>query len=314
VPELAVGDVRLHYQRLGQPGGETVVMLHGMLVDNLSSLYLTLAPVLVKDMEVVLYDQRGHGRSQRPGDGYTVEQSVADLTGLLDELGIDGPVHLLGNSYGALVAIETALAHPGRVASLALIEAHIAVEGWGDHVAHDLELAGFGLSESDVQDWLGEFGGRKLNRLAHKVTSLIDDTTIIEDLRAARAIPVAALRALDLPVLAIYGEHSDAIDRARDLEALLPRCELDLFADCAHSVLFEATRTVRGTVAGWYARLRQGDLVSAHTRRVDVADGEGEGAIHQEHVDFYKTELERRMGAAVGATALRIAPTVGRAG
>ena len=314
MPELVVGDVRLHYQRLGQPGGETVVMLHGMLVDNLSSLYLTLAPVLVKDMEVVLYDQRGHGRSQRPGDGYTVEQSVADLTGLLDELGIDGPVHLLGNSYGALVAIETALAHPVRVASLALIEAHIAVEGWGDHVAHDLELAGFGLSESDVQDWLSEFGGRKLNRLAHKVTSLIDDTTIIEDLRAARAIPVGALRALDLPVLAIYGEHSDAIDRARDLEALLPLCELDLFADCAHSVLFEATRTVRGTVAGWYTRLRRGDPVSAHTRRVDVADGEGEGAMHQEHVDFYKTELERRMGAAVGATALRIAPTVGRSG
>ena len=54
VPEVEVGDLRIHYQRLGTPDGETVVMLHGMLVDNLSSLYLTLAPVLVNV---------GHGRA-----------------------------------------------------------------------------------------------------------------------------------------------------------------------------------------------------------------------------------------------------------
>ena len=81
-----------------------------------------------------------------------------------------------------------------------LIEAHFAVEGWGDHVAHDLELAGFGLGEDDVQQWLDEFGGRKLNRLARKVEALIYETTIIEDLRAARPLPPDALRSLDLPV------------------------------------------------------------------------------------------------------------------
>ncbi len=314
MPEADVGGVRLHYQRVGRPGGETVVMLHGMLVDNLSSLYLTLAPVLVRDMDVVLYDQRGHGRSQRPATGYGVDQSVADLCGLLDGLGIDGPVHLLGNSYGALVAIETALARPGRVASLTLIEAHFAVEGWGDHMAHDLELAGFGLSEADVREWLGEFGGRKLNRLARKVEALIKETSIIADLRDARPLAAGALRGLDVPALALYGEHSDAIARARDLEALLPACELDLFADCAHSVLFEATRTVRGVVAGWYAARRRGDPVARVTRRVEVGEAEGQGAMHQEHVDFYKAELERRMGAAAGATALKVVPRPGRSG
>lgn len=314
MPELDVGGVRLHYQRLGRPGGETVVMLHGMLVDNLSSLYLTLAPVLVGDMDVVLYDQRGHGRSQRPPSGYGVEQSVADLQGLLAGLGIAGPVHLLGNSYGALVAIETALAAPDLVASLALVEAHFAVEGWGDTIAHDLELAGFGLSESDVRDWLSEFGGRKLNRLARKVEALIRETSIIEDLRAARPLAPDALRGLDLPTLALYGEHSDAIARARDLEALLPRCELDLFADCAHSVLFEATRTVRGLVVDWYGRRRRGEPAPRRTRRVDVGAGEGEGAMHQEHVDFYRGELERRMGAAAPATARRVAPRPGPTG
>src|SRR4029453_879343 len=113
-----------------------------MLVDNLSSLYLTLAPVLVRDMDVILYDQRGHGRSESPPSGYTIEGAVADLRALLRAPGRDAPVPLLGNSFGALLAIETALAEPDRVRSLALIEAHFAVAGWGDHMAHDLELAG----------------------------------------------------------------------------------------------------------------------------------------------------------------------------
>lgn len=308
MPELVARDVRFHYQRLGRPEGETVVMLHGMLVDNLSSLYLTLAPVLVDQMDVVLYDQRGHGRSQRSATGYTIDDAVADLLALLDALGVDEPVHLLGNSFGALVAIETALAHPERVKGLALVEAHFAVEGWGDHVAHDLELAGFGLGEADVQQWLDEFGGRKLNRLARKVEALIYETTIIDDLRAARPIPADELRRLDLPVMAVYGEHSDAIERARDLESLLPALEMNLFVDCAHSVLFEATRTVRAVVADWHARLRAGETIESRSTKVSVGEQEGEGAEHQEHVEFYKAELERRMGSAAAGTALRIGP------
>ena len=315
MPEVEVGDLRVHYQRLGDPGGETVVLLHGMLVDNLSSLYLTLAPVLAKaGMDVVLYDQRGHGRTQRPAEGYTIDGAVTDLVRLLDTLGIDEPVHLLGNSYGALVALETALAHPDRVQGLVLVEAHFAVEGWGDHVAHDLELAGFGLGEQDVQQWLDEFGGRKLNRLARKVEALIYETTIIEDLRAARPLPPDALRGLALPVMSIYGEHSDAIERARDLEALLPRLEMNLFVDCAHSVLFEATRTVRGVVDDWFARRRAGEEVVSRTTKVAVGEQEGEGEEHQSHVDFYRAELERRMGSAAAGTALRIAPKPHRAG
>jgi pimeloyl-ACP methyl ester carboxylesterase len=309
VPEVDVDGLRMHVQRLGDPDGETVVLLHGMLVDNLSSLYLTLAPVLVNaGMDVVLYDQRGHGRTERTPDGYTIDRAVADLVALLDALGIDEPVHLLGNSYGALIAIETALAHPERVRGLVLVEAHFAVEGWGDHVAHDLELAGFGLGEDDVQQWLDEFGGRKLNRLARKVEALIYETTIVEDLRAARPLPQDALRSLDLPVMAVYGEHSDAIERARDLEALLPRLEMNLFVDCAHSVLFEATRTVRGVVDDWFARQRAGEPVVSRSTKIAVGEQEGEGEEHQSHVDFYKAELERRMGSAAAGTALRIAP------
>ena len=113
---------------------------------------------------------------------------MADLVALLDALGIDEPVHLLGNSYGARSPRDRGHRPPRAGAGLVLVEAHFAVEGWGDDVADDLELAGFGLGEDDVQQWLDEFGGRKLNRLARKVEALIYETTIVEDLRAARPL------------------------------------------------------------------------------------------------------------------------------
>lgn len=239
---VTANGVRLHVQRIGDAeADETVVFLHGLVMDNLSSFYYTLGPALAPHADVVLYDLRGHGRSARPPSGYTVDDGVADLIALLDELGLDRPVHLVGNSYGGVVALGAAIDHPERVASLLLIEAHFAVEGWGHHMAGSLALAAFGLDDDDVATWLDEQGGRKLNRLARNAESLIYDTTMLDDLQAVRPISEDELRGIACPVLAFYGEETDLMDRARDLQRLVPQCELHVLAGCTHSVLMEAT-------------------------------------------------------------------------
>ena len=170
--------------RLGtaREDNHTIVMLHGMVMDNLSSFYFTLANPAALDHEVILYDQRGHGRSERPPSGYSVADSVADLGAILDALDIDRPVVLLGNSYGGTVALEFALRHPARVAGVVLIEAHVAVDGWGDHMAGSLAFAAFGLDDDAVRTWLDEQGGRRLNRLAKNAEALIYDTSMLDDL------------------------------------------------------------------------------------------------------------------------------------
>src|ERR1700730_207853 len=103
------GDIRLHVQRLaprdGRPATATVVLIHGLLTDSLASYYFTLAPAFAASgLDVVMYDQRGHGRSGRPESGYTLDTNVEDLDALLDRLEVTGPVHLVGNSYGGTVA------------------------------------------------------------------------------------------------------------------------------------------------------------------------------------------------------------------
>lgn len=277
--EVHANGVRFNVARMGRaPGPDvpTVVFLHGLVMDNLSSFYLTLAPKLAPHADVVLYDLRGHGRSERPPTGYTVDDGVADLVGVLDQLDLAQPVHLVGNSYGGVLALGAAVDHPERVAGMTLIEAHFAVEGWGHHMAGSLALAAFGLEEDDVKLWLDQIGGRKINRLARNAESLMYDTTLLDDLQAVRPLSEAELAGITCPTAAFYGEHTDLLDRAHDLERLVPDSEVHLLPGCTHSVLMEATPTLLRHLLG---------VVGAPQAEIDAvpdpdpADGAGEGDV-----------------------------------
>jgi pimeloyl-ACP methyl ester carboxylesterase len=93
-----------------------VVFVHGLVMDNLSSWYFTVAGAAAARADVVLYDLRGHGRSERPSSGYGLADMVLDLDALLDALAIPGPVVLVGNSFGGLLALVFAIARTDRTA------------------------------------------------------------------------------------------------------------------------------------------------------------------------------------------------------
>jgi len=260
VPHVEANGLRFHVQVLKPTDAVTgpgttrpkVVMLHGLVIDNLSSWYYTIASAVALHADVYLVDLRGHGRSDMPATGYTVADNVADLEALLEQWGIDGPVHLFGNSFGGVVSLAFAHRHPDRVASLFLIEAHFAVEGWGEHMAGSLALAAFGLDESAVQDWLAENADRKLSRLAKRSERFLMETSLIDDLQAEA--PIAWLAQINCPTYAMYGSESDILDRARELEAKVPGCELEIVEGCSHSLLTEQSSLVRERALDWIGR------------------------------------------------------------
>ena len=252
--ELMVRGLRFHVQRLGE-GEPVVVFLHGLVMDNLSSWYFTAAnPVARLPARALLYDLRGHGRTERPADGYGVADMVADLAGALDACAVDRRVHLVGNSFGGLLGLAFALAHPRRVASLVLVDAHLSDEGWGAEMARTLGLEGperdRKIAES-FKDWLGRHSERKRNRLARTASALVYETSLVADLQASEPFSRAALAAMDRPVLALYGEASDIRARGELLGRTLARCELRILPGCTHSVLWEATATVREAIVDW---------------------------------------------------------------
>jgi pimeloyl-ACP methyl ester carboxylesterase len=101
---------------------------------------------LSKRYRCVLYDQRGHGRSAKAGDGgYTVEALGRDLGAVLDATVPDGPAVLLGHSLGGMAILSLAERHPeefraapdrsGRVARVVLANtasADLVKEALGD--------------------------------------------------------------------------------------------------------------------------------------------------------------------------------------
>mgnify|MGYP000993841353 FL=1 len=258
MPAIVANGVRFNTQSLhggDDPAGAErpqVVMLHGLVADNLSSWYYTIAAPVALHADVHLYDLRGHGRSEVPDTGYTVDEQVDDLEALLDAWGITGPVHLFGNSFGGVLALAFAHRHPDRIASLFLIEAHFAVEGWGEQMAGSLALAVFGLDEQVVQDWLAENADRKLSRFARKSEHLLTKTSMIDDLQ--REQPIDWLDQITCPTFAIYGSQSDILDRARELEAKVPGCELEIVPGRSHSLLTEESALIRDRAVAWIDR------------------------------------------------------------
>jgi pimeloyl-ACP methyl ester carboxylesterase len=70
---------------------------------------------------VVAVDQRGHGRSSKPDDGYDFATIVADLVALIDALGWQRPV-VAGQSWGGNVVIELGATHPDLVTAIAAVD------------------------------------------------------------------------------------------------------------------------------------------------------------------------------------------------
>ena len=263
--EVTARGLRFHVQHLGEPDDArpTVVFIHGLVMDNLSSWYFTMANPVARALPVLLYDLRGHGRSERPPSGYGLESMVEDLHAILEAAGHGGGrVALVGNSFGGLLALTYALRHPTRVCGLAMVDAHLGVQGWGGQMAATLELQGEErdrkIAES-FQSWLGRHSDRKRNRLARAARALIYETSLIADLRASEEpAHEAALRGLAVPVLALYGGDSDILVRGRWLSQVLPACRLEVFPGCSHSILWEATDAVRERLVRWARALVEG--------------------------------------------------------
>ena len=99
--------------------GPPIVLAHG-LASN-SRIWDDVAGRLATRHHVVALDQRGHGLSDRPTDGFTFDRVVGDLAGLIETLDLDRPT-LVGHSWGGNVVLAFAAAHPDRVRGLVLVD------------------------------------------------------------------------------------------------------------------------------------------------------------------------------------------------
>ncbi|MDI5964637.1 alpha/beta hydrolase [Streptomyces sp. SL13] len=260
--KISTGAITTHVQRLDavrppEEMGEApvVVFVHGLLTDSLASYYFTLGPAFAAaGIDVIMYDLRGHGRSDRPASGYRVENFVDDLVGLLDALGEKRPVHVVGNSFGGTVAAGLSAWHPERVATVTLIESEPPVPVWTEHISVGLASAKRQLVRDEAIDWIRDNHGAHTARLSRGASRILESTTLAEEVAAGRTID-ADLSALTRPMLAIFGDESGLSDQKSYLEANVPaEIRVVVLPEQGHSVLVERTEETRDLVLDWVLR------------------------------------------------------------
>jgi pimeloyl-ACP methyl ester carboxylesterase len=110
-----VNGVELWYEVTGE--GDPVIQIHGAGFGHFN--FAPATPDLARHFQVVDYDMRGYGQSDRPVQRYDMEVWADDAAGLLDELGLR-EAHVHGTSMGGMVAIVFAGKYPERTTSVVI--------------------------------------------------------------------------------------------------------------------------------------------------------------------------------------------------
>ena len=111
----SVNGIELYYEHHGT--GPALLLVPGLGADT--RLFGGITGSLATTYQVIVFDPRGAGRSDKPPGPYTIQQMANDAVGLLDLLGIERAV-VVGYSMGGRIALSLVLDHPTRVRRLVL--------------------------------------------------------------------------------------------------------------------------------------------------------------------------------------------------
>ncbi|NLU83725.1 alpha/beta fold hydrolase [Rhodococcus sp. HNM0569] len=251
--------VEIDYDVVGS--GDPLVLLHGSALSRGVWRAFGYVRALRETYRLILVDQRGHGRSDKPHDEerYAMDVVAADVVAVLDAANVER-AHVCGYSFGGRTALTTAVAHPERVRSLALGGASSRPQrGSFDALFFD------GAAAALARDGMDEF----LRRWELVRDAPIDSGTRAafraNDSRALAAymsrsdvepgIPDDALAAIDVPTLVFVGDRDR--QRLADCEHLattIPDAVLSIVPGADHATTLAHSAEVLGVLAPFLNR------------------------------------------------------------
>jgi proline iminopeptidase len=278
------GPIRLYVREVG--AGRPVVVVHGGPDFNHSYLLPELDR-LAERFRLIYYDQRGRGRSFVAGAAHelTMRSETEDLECIRRHLDLEA-VALLGHSWGALVAMEYALAFPEQVSHLILMNTAPASPHDAANLRERVRAArsaeqSFTISalvsdpryqagdiEADAAYYRIHFAAalRRPGSLDVLVARLRRDFTA-EGIVAARAIErrlyeqtwdgddydlLTRLEQARVPTLVIHGDVDFIpIEHARHIAEAIPDSRLKVLDDCGHFAYLEQPERIDEAITGF---------------------------------------------------------------
>jgi pimeloyl-ACP methyl ester carboxylesterase len=219
--QASINGARIEYEVIGE--GEPVLFLHGVLLGD-SFRPMLAEPGVGDGHRCILSHRRGYAGSTPGPAEDSIAEAAADARALLDHLGVDR-AHVVGHSYGGVVALQLALDAPERVRSLALVEAALLVGPDEEKYRNALKRNIEAFSEADAEAIVDEFIGARWPgyrpTLDRHLPSAFDQAVLDAKTVFQGELPgllhwrfgEADARRVTQPVLSILGGDSDAIGR-----------------------------------------------------------------------------------------------------
>jgi non-heme chloroperoxidase len=235
--------IRMHYAEQGDRSGPVIVMLHGF-TDSWFS-YSRVLPLIDPKYHVYVLDQRGHGNSDRPQEGYTPRNFAEDVLAFMESKELK-KVTVVGHSMGSFVAQYVAALAPKRVNNLVLIGSAASAR---NSAVKELQQAINSLSDRVSEEFIRDF---QTGTVAQPVpeefmNSVVKESqklpvhvwkAVINDLVADAG---AELNNIESPTLIIWGDRETVFLRAEQ-DALLsgiPNARLRVYEGTGHSPTWE---------------------------------------------------------------------------
>jgi len=211
---------------LNKDATETVVMIHGIFT-NLSVFYFPVAQELSKKYHVVLYDLKGHGLSGTSDSEYDLRSMSNDLLKILTELDLS-KIHLVGYSYGGLIALYTALNYPEKIDKLVVIESPDLSDGQHRPLleGYDKEFLDQYLSDLSLSTSIAN-SNRKTAKMHQQVQFLFEHTTFKNDLMKYSDLFVQlAESSISHETLLLYASRTECGNAAKFLNQHIKKSSL----------------------------------------------------------------------------------------
>jgi pimeloyl-ACP methyl ester carboxylesterase len=244
MPKVAANGINLDYEVHGR--GDPLLLIAGLGAS--ADIWHNQVPLLVREFQVIAFDNRGAGSSDKPQEPYSIALFADDTAGLMDALGLDS-AFLYGQSMGGLIAQEFGVRHRQRARGLVL---GCTTFGGPKSVPLKPESAGllssFASAETDkaLEGALNAFFSprfleRRRDEAVRRMTSYLERRPPADAFGRQLAAAVTfdfydRLPQIQAPALVINGEDDALIpsENSRIMAERIPGAELVLFPDTGH--------------------------------------------------------------------------------
>jgi 3-oxoadipate enol-lactonase len=224
------------------PGLPRIVLIHSLALD--ASIWDGVVARLAVHADILTYDCRGHGRSGKRSQGFTIARFARDLMELLDHVGWQTAV-AAGCSMGGCVAQALAGLYHSRVSALGLIDTTAwygedAPATWRDRAAGVLSKGLVELLEFQLPRWFGDDFRKHQPELVNAVTEVFLANDL--DCYAASCIMLGDtdlrgyLKKLSVPAAIMVGEEDYAtpVTEAQQLHDAISNSTLTVIPGARH--------------------------------------------------------------------------------